>query len=77
MEGMHGRLPTIETAIVRLDSAQERDNKAVNARVDRLEAEGEQEKGRRAMKEFLVNVATSSVSAAAIGAIAKILGFIH
>jgi hypothetical protein len=77
MEGLHGRLPTIEAAIARMDRTQEDDHKAVLQRLDRLEAEAYEESGRRGLKHLWVTVATSSAAASLIAALAKLLGFIH
>jgi hypothetical protein len=77
MEGLHGRLPTIEAAIARLDRSQEDDHKAVVARLTYLEEIAHQENGRSRFKERMITILTSSGTTALIGWLAKSLGLLH
>ncbi|MGC2403680.1 MAG: hypothetical protein WA510_28065 [Acidobacteriaceae bacterium] len=77
MEGLHGRLPTIEAAIARIDRAQEDDNKLLVARVNSLEELAHQEDGRGRMKERFITILTSSGTVALLGWLAKTMGFLH
>src|ERR1700742_3381057 len=60
MDGLHGRFPTLEAAIARIDRAQEDDNKAAVARLNDLEEQAHQESGRSVFKERMITILTSS-----------------
>src|ERR1700742_5054975 len=77
MEGLHGRLPTIEAALARIDRAQEDDNKAIVVRLTCLEEQAHQESGRSVFKERMISILTSSGTTALIGWLAKTLGLLH
>jgi chromosome segregation ATPase len=77
MEGLHGRLPTIEAAIARLDRAQEDDHQQVQQRLDKLEELAHQNSGSNFLKQRLITVASSTGTVALLGWIAKLLGYLH
>lgn len=77
MEGLHGRLPTIEAAVARIDRAQEEDHRDILKRVDELEAQAQLQSGGSRFRERLINIATSSAAVALLGWLAHTLGFIH
>ena len=77
VDGVHGRLPQLEQAMARLDRQQEMDHKELIVRIDLLEKSEERSKGKVELKSVAISILTSSASAAAIGWLAKMLGFIH
>lgn len=77
MEGLHGRLPTIEAAIARVDRCQEDDNKAVVARLAILEEQAHLVSGQSVFRERMITILTSSGTTALLGFLARMMGLIH